>query len=130
LKLKTDGDRYRIREIGFDPWVATQLATNLDIEGFNMVQMRQGFGTMAAPSKELEVMVMQRKFEHFCNPVLCWMAKNAQVVRNSNDNLRPRSVQKLKSSVSCGIPVVVAKQTAKPLAAVHPPFPPSRTQVR
>ena len=36
--------------------------------------------------------------------------------------LAPRSVQKLESLVSCGIPVVVAKQSAKPLAAVYPPF--------
>ena len=35
---------------------------------------------------------------------------------------RPRSVQKLESSISCRVPVVVAKQTPKPLAAVHLPF--------
>ena len=33
-----------------------------------------------------------------------------------------RRVQKLESSVSRGIPVVVAKQSAKPLVAVYPPF--------
>jgi len=35
---------------------------------------------------------------------------------------RPRSVQKPESSLSCRVPVVVAKQTSKPLAAAHLPF--------
>ncbi len=35
----------------------------------------------------------------------------------------PRSVQKLESSHSCRVPVVVAKQTPKPLAAIHLPRP-------
>ena len=34
----------------------------------------------------------------------------------------PRVVRKKKSSMSCRIPVVVAKQSAKPLAALHLPF--------
>ena len=38
------------------------------------------------------------------------------------ESFAPRRVQKLESLVSCGIPVVVAKQSAKPLAAVYPPF--------
>lgn len=88
-EIKQDGDRFQIREIGFDPWNAVQLATNLDVEGFDMVQMRQGFGTLAAPTKELEAMVLRRQFEHFGNPVLCWMARNTIVKRDVNDNLRP-----------------------------------------
>jgi DNA-directed RNA polymerase subunit N (RpoN/RPB10) len=36
--------------------------------------------------------------------------------------LNPRSVRKLESSVSRRVPVVVAQQSAKPLAVVHPPF--------
>ena len=87
--LKKDGDLFRIKEIGFDPWNAGSTATHLDLEGFAMIQMRQGFATMAHPTKEFEVMTMQEKFEHFCNPALVWMARNAQVVRDSNDNLRP-----------------------------------------
>ena len=87
--LKSDGDLFRIKEIGFDPWNAGATATHLEVDGFNMVQMRQGFATMAHPTKEFEVMVMRREFEHFGNPALRWMAKNAQVVRDSNDNLRP-----------------------------------------
>ena len=87
--LIADGETFNVREIGFDPWNATATATHLDLEGFSMIQMRQGFATMAAPTKEFEVMTMRRQWEHFKNPALCWMAKNAQVVRDSNDNLRP-----------------------------------------
>ena len=88
-QLKEDGELFDIREIGFDPWNATQLATQLAGEGFDMVQMRQGFGTMAAPTRDFEVKVLRKGIEHFGNPILLWMGENTQVLRDSNDNMRP-----------------------------------------
>jgi hypothetical protein len=41
---------------------------------------------------------------------------------NSGVFFRCRRVQKFESSVSRGIPVVVGKQSAKPLVAVHLPY--------
>lgn len=34
-------------------------------------------------------MIMREALEHFGNPVLTWMAKNTDVKRDENDNLRP-----------------------------------------
>ncbi len=41
---------YKIKEICFDPWNATQTANDLDSEGFITVEIRQGFGTLSEPT--------------------------------------------------------------------------------
>lgn len=94
LKLAT---QMTIREIGFDPWNATQLAVQLqnelnptvDEHGFRMVEMRQGMKTLSEPAKELEKLVVDGKVRHGAHPVMRWMVGNASVRRDSNDNIVP-----------------------------------------
>src|SRR5208282_6576781 len=45
-RIVEDSKIYSIQEIGFDPWNATQLATDLIGKGFKMVETRQGTATM------------------------------------------------------------------------------------
>jgi hypothetical protein len=52
------GNEYVLGEIGFDPWNATQLATELsDEDGFIMVQMRQTYQVMSEPMKKVMAQV-------------------------------------------------------------------------
>ena len=90
-----DSETVRIKEIGFDPFSAQQAAVKLDLEGFDMVQMTQNMRTLAEPTGELEVMVLDEKLEHFGNPIICWMAGNAVTIEDANGNMRP---DKKKSS--------------------------------
>ena len=80
---------YQVIDVGFDPWKAIEIATYLEGEGFDMVQMRQGHATLGAPTLELEKLVLQTKLRHAGHPVLRWMASNTAVIRDSNDNIRP-----------------------------------------
>ena len=80
---------YRIQEIGFDPWNATGLVNNLMAEGANMVAVRQGYGTLTAPSKELERLVVARELWHGGNPVLRWCASNVVVEQDPAGNIKP-----------------------------------------
>jgi phage terminase large subunit-like protein len=80
---------YAIQEIGFDPWNATQTALQLQDDGFNMVEMRQGIRTMAEPTKELEALVKSRRFSHGGNPVARWNASNVTVRTDANENYMP-----------------------------------------
>lgn len=85
-----DGKIYDLREIGFDPWNATQLATQLGEEdGFQMVAMRQGFHTMAEPTKATGDLVVAGKLRHGGHPVLEWMASNMVVRLDANANMAP-----------------------------------------
>lgn len=65
-----------IEEIAIDPWNATQLATQLDGDGFTVVETYQGFRNLAEPTQELLGLVAARRINHGGNPVLTWMAGN------------------------------------------------------
>lgn len=82
-------DLYNIRELGIDPWNATQLATQLEGDGVKVVFIRQGFASMSAPTKELERLVLARGVAHGDNPVLSWCASNVAVRQDPTGNIKP-----------------------------------------
>ena len=80
---------YPIRAIAYDPWNAAQLARDLgDVDGFQMVEFRQGYKSMNEPTKALMRMVLEHKLNHFANPVLRWMAANAQAQEDPAGNIK------------------------------------------
>jgi len=84
------GQSYKIQGIGYDPYNATHIATELGEEdGFNMIEFRQGILTMNEPSKEFERLVLLHKLRHGGNSVLRWMASNAAVKTDPSANIRP-----------------------------------------
>ncbi|MCG8670197.1 MAG: terminase large subunit [Pseudomonadales bacterium] len=83
-------DAFRVMEIGYDPWNATQLATQLSEEdGFELVEVRQGIASMGESTKEFEALIASRQFDHGNNPVLNWMASNVSVRCDANNNYMP-----------------------------------------
>ncbi len=80
---------YHIREIAVDPWNATQLATQLQGDGFEVISFGQGFRDMTSPTKEWEKLVVSGKLRHGGNPVLRWMASNVAVEIDAAGNLKP-----------------------------------------
>jgi phage terminase large subunit-like protein len=80
---------FRIREIAYDPWAATQLTQELESEGLTMVPFRQGYASMTAPTKELLNLVLAEKLEHANNPVLKWQAGNLAVTMDAAGNVKP-----------------------------------------
>lgn len=81
-------DLYDIREIRIDPFAGTQPGIKLRMEGLNVCFMRQGTLSMNEPVKRLEVLTARDQLRHGSSPVLNWMADNAVVVRDSNDNIK------------------------------------------
>lgn len=85
-----DAQRFRIREIGFDPWLANQIAIQLaEGEGLTMVPVRQGFATLSSPSKMLENLVSNRTLNHGGHPLLRWMADNVVIETNADGAIKP-----------------------------------------
>jgi phage terminase large subunit-like protein len=81
--------QYNIRQLAIDRWNATQLSIQLNQDGHDVVGFSQGIGSMSAPSKLLENLVVSGKIRHAGNKVLTWMAGNASVKVDSNGNFRP-----------------------------------------
>lgn len=94
---------YDIRELGFDPWNALQLSLGLADDGFNMVEIRQGFKTLSPAMKDLERLVLGNLLRHGGNPVARWMFGNIEVKTDENQNIRPiktKSAEKIDGIVA------------------------------
>jgi phage terminase large subunit-like protein len=88
-RIRADSALFQVREIAYDPWNATHIALRLQEEGAAMVEFRQGFRSMAAPTRELEKLIVSKKRAHGGNPVTRWMAANVAVAQDPAGNLRP-----------------------------------------
>ena len=78
-----------LKEIGYDPYMATQIAIQLEEEGFKVVPVRQGWVTLSPALKELEREYLSGELKHGDNPVLRWMASNLVVKKDVADNYMP-----------------------------------------
>jgi phage terminase large subunit-like protein len=88
-QIVEDANKYEIAKLGYDPWNATQVAIHLQDEGCPMIEFRQGFGSMAAPSKDIERMFLSGQLEHGNHPVLEWMFGNATFRKDPAGNIKP-----------------------------------------
>lgn len=98
-------DGYQVKEVGYDPFQATQMATRLMDDGFNMVEVRPTVPNFSEPMKELEALVIDGRFHHDGDPVLTWMVSNVVCHRDNKDNIYPRKeiVENKIDGVICAI---------------------------
>lgn len=97
------GRRFNVRKILIDRWNATQLATQLMGDGFEVEMFGQGYASMSAPTKELEKLVRGGLVAHGAHPVLRWMASNLTVEQDAAGNLKPsksKSTEKIDGMVA------------------------------
>lgn len=80
---------YRLADIGYDPWRATQLVVSLQGEGASMSPVRQGYVSLSAPTRDLERLVLERRLRHGGHPVLRWMLGNLAVEMDPAGNVKP-----------------------------------------
>jgi phage terminase large subunit-like protein len=102
-QLRADAETYDLREVAYDRWGATQLATELLDEGFPLIQVGQGFATMSGPTKELLRLITAGLYRHGGNPVVRWQAGNLITRTDPSGNVKPdkaRSRDKIDSLVA------------------------------
>lgn len=79
--------KYNVKSIGYDPYNARQTIINWnDNMDTEFVEYRQGWATMGEPTKEFERLLLDGKIIHGGHPVLRWMADNAMLRKDVNDN--------------------------------------------
>lgn len=86
--LRELSEQYDLKDISYDRWGATQLASELEDDGFTMVKVGQGFATMSPPTKELLRLIVGHQLVTGANPVLTWMADNVGGETDSAENLK------------------------------------------
>ena len=57
--------------------------------GLDVVPFGQGYGSMSAPAKELESLVLLGKIRHGNNPILKWCVGNCIVEEDAAGNIKP-----------------------------------------
>ncbi len=87
--INESAERFDVQEIGYDPWNATHLVSQLINDGREMVKLAQNFGNLSAPTKRLEGLLLGKTLRHGGHPVLRWNAENVALLRDSNGNYRP-----------------------------------------
>ena len=81
--------RFDVREVAYDRTFAGEIVANLQDNDITLVQFGQGFLSMAAPTAELERLVVSRSLWHGGHPVLRWNAANAAVRQDPAGNIKP-----------------------------------------
>lgn len=97
------GTLYNIRQIGTDRWNATQLIKQIEGDGFEIFPFGQGFKSMNAPTKELEKLILEGKFQYYTNKVLRWMAANLTTEEDAAGSYKPskkKSTEKIDGMVA------------------------------
>ena len=115
---------FKMAEIVYDPWNATETVQELEKAGHVMVPLRQGYMSLSPPAKELERLVLgstpeRLLFRHGGHPILRWMADCAEAMQDPAGNIKPAKPDRRKSAKRIdGIAAVV---NALARAMVHEP---------
>jgi phage terminase large subunit-like protein len=117
------GAEFDVREVAFDPWNATDLVTRLqEQDGFACVQMRQGFGSLSAPTKSLEKSVLSKAIRHGGHPVLRWCIGNVATESDPSGNIKlSKKVSTERIDAAAALVNAVARMDANvaPAASVY-----------
>ncbi|ODB61352.1 terminase large subunit [Paenibacillus polymyxa] len=83
------GKLYKIEQIAYDPWKATQTALELTDDGFTMVELSQTLKNLSEATQEFEKLVVSKRLIHGGNEVMRWMVDNTVVRMDENENVAP-----------------------------------------
>ena len=73
--------------VGYDSWNAQFWCDDMKENGFDMVEVRQGFKTESAPLKQMKADLIDKKINYDSNPILKWNLSNIVVKIDDNENI-------------------------------------------
>ena len=73
--------------VGYDSWNAEFWKQEMIENGFDMVEVRQGYKTESAPLKQMKADLMDKKINYNNNPILKWNLSNVAVKQDDNENI-------------------------------------------
>ena len=73
--------------VGYDSWNAQFWCDDMIENGFDMVEVRQGYKTESAALKQMKADLMDKKINYNNNPILKWNLSNVVVKTDDNENI-------------------------------------------
>lgn len=87
--IRAQGKIFNIRDVGHDPWNATEIVNHLQKERLTCTEVPQTVQQLNEPMNELEAAVYDGRFHYDGDPVLEWAVSNVVAHRDRNDNIFP-----------------------------------------
>ena len=73
--------------VGYDSWNAQFWCDDMKENGFDMLEVRQGYKTESAPLKQMKADLIDKKINYNNNPILKWNLSNVVVKTDDNENI-------------------------------------------
>lgn len=86
--IREQAKKYKIAEICYDPFSASEFANHMDADGFTCVEVRQGFLSVSEAMKDVEARAIEGKIIHFDDPVLRYAISNTVKVTDPAGNIK------------------------------------------
>lgn len=98
---------YQIQSVGYDRWNSSQLVIDLLEEGLPFEKFGQGFGSMNAPTKEYQRLMLTNEINVGPNPVARWQNSNIHIDMSPAGDIK---INKMKSTekVDCMVSLAMA----------------------
>lgn len=110
--IVADSEAFQLEEVGFDPYGATQLVSELHDEyGITTVEIPQQVKHLSDPMKWVEAMVLAGRLHHDGNPVLTWAMSNVTARVDANENVFPRK-ERPESMIDPAVALIMAMARA------------------
>jgi phage terminase large subunit-like protein len=109
--IVADASSYQIRQVGYDPYNATQLAVQLSASGIPTLEIPQTTAHLSDPMKWVEALVLAGRFHHDGNPCMSWMMSNVTARVDAKDNVFPRK-ERLENKIDGPVALIIAMAVA------------------
>ncbi|MBW7452451.1 terminase large subunit [Paenibacillus sepulcri] len=81
-------EQWNVLEVCYDPYNATHFTQELETEGYQCVEIRQGVQTLSEPTKFFRNLVLKGLIVHDGSPLLTWCLSNAIEITDNNGNIK------------------------------------------
>lgn len=119
--IREDAARFKLLDVSFDPWQATQIMQRLQADRLPVTEYRQTVQNMSEPMKELEALVLQGRFHFDGDPVLTWMVSNVVCHVDAKENIYPRK-ERPENKIDGAVALIMALGRATTMTGEPQPY--------
>ena len=116
--IEADLTRFDVQEIGYDPFQATMLASQMMAENLPMLEIPATVKNFSDPMKQVEAWILAKKLRHNGNPVMSWMMSNVVCRYDQKDNIYPNK-EKNKQHLKIDGPVALIMCASRAILTVR-----------
>ena len=102
---------FDVQEVGYDPWNAGNLPTDLSADGFTVTEVPMTYAQLSPAAKDFEADVLQGLVDAGGNPLMSWHAGNVVVTRDTKDNIFPTK-KRSRGRIDLMVAAIIARKIA------------------